>query len=107
MTGKKDFLDDMARLAGGAASLVNTMRRQMRNDLHDRVNAMASRMDMAERTELEHLRAMVAKYRAEQESMKSRIAALEKRLAPEAGKDVAKKAPDRKKPGKTTGTKRG
>lgn len=71
------LLDDLAKVAGGAASLFSTVRRQVQSDLRERVDSYADRMDMAPRTEVERLQALVAKLRTEQETLKQRIAALE------------------------------
>ena len=100
------ILDDIARVAGGAASLVSTVRRQVQSDLKGRVDSVADRMDLAPKAELERLQEMIAGFRAEQEIIKKRIHDLEilvkgkpaapaqKSTAAKAGKAKAK--PQRK-----------
>jgi len=71
------LLDDIARVAGGAVSLISTVRKQVESDLRGRVDYYADRMDLAPRVEIERLQAQVAAFRAEQEGLKRRIADLE------------------------------
>lgn len=77
MASDKNLFDDLARMAGGAASLASTIRRQIRSDLKERAYAYTSKMDLADRDEVERLQATIAKFRLEQEELKKRIAALE------------------------------
>lgn len=77
MTSDKNLFDDLARMAGGAASLLSTVRRQIRSDLKERAYAYTSKMDLADRDEVERLQATVSKFRLEQEELKKRIAELE------------------------------
>ncbi len=97
------ILDDLARVAGGAVSLVSTVRKQVQSDLRGRVDAVADRMDLAPKAEIERLQAMVAGFRAEQEILKKRISELEARVgvkvpAASAKKPAAKKAAVKAKP---------
>ena len=71
------ILDDLARVAGGAVSLVSSVRKQVQSDLQGRVDAVADRMDLAPKAEIERLQSMVAGFRAEQELLKKRIHDLE------------------------------
>ncbi len=93
MAADNRFFDDLARMAGGAASLVSTVRRQIRSDLKDRVGAYTSKMDLAGRDEIERLQAMVTKYRVEQDQMKRQIAELEAALGGKAKPAAPKKKP--------------
>ena len=71
------LLDDLARVAGGAASLISTVRRQVQSDLRGRVDAYADRMDLAPKAEIERLQALVSTFRTEQTALKERVAELE------------------------------
>lgn len=81
-------MDDLARMAGSAVSLLSTMRQQIKTDLRDKVDTYTNRMDIAHQEELERLQAQVSKYRLEQEQMKAEIAALKS-----GGKTSAKAKP--------------
>lgn len=83
------LFDDLARVAGGAVSLISTVRQQVKADLRGRVDGVADRMDLAARDEVERLQAQVAKFRIEQELLKTRIAELEAKVS---GKKTAPKA---------------
>jgi BMFP domain-containing protein YqiC len=72
------FLDDLARMAGGAASLAFTARQQIAGEIRLRVDDLAQRLDYVPREDHERLREMTEKLRLEQEEMKARLAALEK-----------------------------
>jgi BMFP domain-containing protein YqiC len=77
MPNDSKLLDDLARVAGGAASLISTVRRQIRSDLRGRMDSYTDRMDLASRSEIERLQALVASFRSEQEALKERITELE------------------------------
>ena len=72
---KSRLLDDLARMAGGAASLVSTMRRQASADIRERAKSFAP--DAPSNEDMNRLQALVSKYRLEQEQMKKRISDLE------------------------------
>lgn len=101
MASDNRLFDDLARMAGGAASLISTVRRQVSSDLRERAHSYSSRMDIASQDEVERLQAAVSKFRVEQEQMKKRIADLEALLAGKANIKAASKAPAKKKPAKT------
>ncbi len=71
------LLDDLARVAGGAASLISTVRKQVQSDLRGRVDAYADRMDLAPKAEIERLQALVSTFRTDQTALKERVAELE------------------------------
>lgn len=81
MASDNRFLDDLARMAGGAVSLLSTVRRQIRSDLKERMESYTTRMDLAARDEVERLQASVSKFRMEQDQMKKKISDLEASLA--------------------------
>lgn len=102
MASDNRLFDDLARMAGGAASLISTVRRQVSSDLRERAHSYSSRMDIASQDEVERLQAAVSKFRVEQEQMKKRIADLESLLAGKASGKTAAKAPAKKKPAAKT-----
>ena len=77
MPNDSKLLDDLARVAGGAVSLISTVRKQVQADLRGRVDSYADRMDLAPKAEIERLQALVASFRSEQENLKKRITELE------------------------------
>lgn len=101
MASDNRLFDDLARMAGGAASLISTVRRQVSSDLRERAHSYSSRMDIASQDEVERLQAAVSKFRVEQEQMKKRISDLEALLGGKATSKAAAKAPAKKKPAKT------
>ncbi len=103
MAADNRFLDDLARMAGGAASLLSTVRRQIKSDLRERVESYTSRMDLAARDEVERLQATVSKFRMEQDQMKKKIADLETALG---GKGAAKAKPANQNATKKTASKK-
>ncbi len=80
MASDNRLFDDLARMAGGAASLISTVRRQVGSDLKERAQSYTSRMDLATRDEIERLQATISKFRIEQEQLKSRVTELEAAL---------------------------
>ncbi len=77
MASDNRLFDDLARMAGGAASLISTVRRQVGSDIKERAQSYTARMDLATRDEIERLQATISKFRSEQEQLKARVAELE------------------------------
>lgn len=75
------FLDDLAKLSGGALGAVVGLRREIETFIHDRMEAFLGRMDLVTREEFDAVRAMAEKVRDEQEELKARLAQLEAKLA--------------------------
>lgn len=71
------FLNDLAKLASGAAGGLNGMRQEIEAGLKARVERIAAEMDLVSREEFEVVREMAQKARLENEELKARIAALE------------------------------
>lgn len=93
MASESKLLDDIARVAGGAVSVLSSLRQQMRADLRDRMDNLGAQMDFAQRDEIDRLKLMLEKSRQEQDFLKQRIASLEEMLQPAApkSKKVARK----------------
>ncbi len=77
MINNKPLFDDLVRVAGGAISLMSTLRRQVESDMRERMAAHFERLDMVSRAEILHLQAQVDAVRAENQSLKSRLDALD------------------------------
>ncbi len=80
MFQKDKILDDVARMAGGAAGLFSDLGRSAKSDIRTRVEEIAGRLDLVPRDEFERLEAMLAKARAEQEELKKRVEILESQI---------------------------
>ncbi len=71
------LFDDLAKVAGGAVSLLSSVRKQIEADTMTHLNGFAGKLDLAERKELDRLLAIVGQLRLEQEQIKLRLDALE------------------------------
>ena len=78
MQSKDKVLDDIARMAGGAVSVMSGISKQMREEIRARVDEFATRLDLVPREDFERLEAMLAEARKEQTRLIKRIEALEK-----------------------------
>ncbi len=87
------LLDDIARVAGGAAGLLGSVRQQIAEEIKARIDDMADRMDLVPRADLQRVEAMVA-------ALQKRVDALEGKKA-SAAKKPAAKAPVKKTTKKT------
>jgi BMFP domain-containing protein YqiC len=79
MQSQNRFFDDMARVAGGAASAFSGVRDEIEARLRGQLERILAGMDLVSREEFEAVKAMAAKARAEQEDLQHRIAELEAR----------------------------
>src|SRR5215813_2731259 len=77
MQSQNRFFDDMARVAGGAASALSGVREEIEARLRGQLERILAGMDLVSREEFEAVKAMAAKARAEQEDLQRRIAELE------------------------------
>jgi len=89
------LLDDLARMAGGAAGALSGVRGEIEARLKQQFERILAEMDLVSREEFEAVKAMAARARAEQEMLEKRVAALEAALAGRAA--AAAKAPPRAK----------
>ena len=76
------FLDGMARVFTDAAGAAVSLRTEIDTFVKQRLERLVADMDFVPREEFEAVKAMVAKARAENESLSGRLAALE--AAPKA-----------------------
>lgn len=94
------ILDDLAKLATGAAGTLHGMKKEIEAAIRARVDRLASEMNMVPREEFEVVRDMARKARQENEELKKRIEKLEGR-APAGSKPGGKPVKAaRKKTGK-------
>jgi BMFP domain-containing protein YqiC len=76
------FFEDMARLASGAAGSFMDMKREFDAMVANQLEKLLQRMNLVTREEFDTAQQMLAKARMEQEEIKKRLAALEKRQNP-------------------------
>jgi BMFP domain-containing protein YqiC len=88
------LLDDLARMASGAAGALSGVRGELEARMKQQFERILADMDVVPRDEFEAVKAMAAKARLEQEALEKRVAALEAALA---GKKSAARAPKAKK----------
>ena len=79
-TGKR-VLDDLARMASGAAGAAGAVRDEMEAMVRDRLQQLLDSMDLVRREDFEAVQEMAQNARMEQERLEARVAALEARLA--------------------------
>ncbi len=94
MQTQNRLLDDLARVAGGALSMLAGIKDEIEALLRQQVERLLGDMELVNREEFEAVKAMAAKARAEQEALVARIRKLEAELA--GRKRAAAKAPARK-----------
>ncbi len=91
MQTRNRVLDDIARVAGGAASVLAGIKEEIEALAKARAERLLAAMDLVTRDEFEAVRAMAQKARAEQEKLGKRIAALETKTAGRRGKKPARR----------------
>lgn len=64
------IFDDLARMAGGAAGMLDSLRQQIKADIKARVEEMADDMDLVPREDFERLEAQVAKLQMALDALK-------------------------------------
>jgi BMFP domain-containing protein YqiC len=75
------FLDDLARVIGGAVSAAAGVREEVEAKVRHQLDGVFSRMDLVTREEFEVVRDMAALARQENERLAARLGELEARLA--------------------------
>ena len=71
------FFDDLSKLMTDAAGLAEGARREIDTALRSQLERLLAGMDVVSREEFEAAREMTARARAENESLRERVAALE------------------------------
>lgn len=85
------LFDDLARLATGALGTAQGVKTEWENLFHQRMERFISEMDLVPREEFDAVKAMATLAREENDALKERLAALEKKL-----EDLAKPTRTRK-----------
>ena len=93
MQTRSRLLDDLARLANGAAGVASGMREEIEALVQQRLERGLAELDLVRREEFEATEAVAIRAREEQEALEKRVAHLEKKLAASKRKPAAKKAP--------------
>lgn len=96
-TGSR-LLDDLAKVASGAASTLVGVKQELDALIMQRVERLVASLDLVTRDEFEAVRATAANARAQQELLEERIARLEAMLGSGVGQgdgSEAGAAPDR------------
>lgn len=71
------FLDDLAKLASGAAGTLHGLRTEVEGMIRQRMERWAADLDLISREEFEAVKAMAAEARRENEDLRQRLQALE------------------------------
>jgi BMFP domain-containing protein YqiC len=81
MQTRNPILDDLAKVATGAASAFSGLRGEIESRVRDQLAKLLDGMHLPSREEFEVVKAMAAKAREENEDLRARITELEARLA--------------------------
>lgn len=71
------LLDDLAKMASGAASTLVGVKQELDALIKQRIERLVANLDLVSRDEFEAVRAMAANARAEQQRLDERLARLE------------------------------
>jgi BMFP domain-containing protein YqiC len=95
------LLDDLAKVANGAASTLTGMKSEVETVIRQQLQRLLNDADLISREEFDAIKAVATKARAEQEKLELRIKNLEAKLggkkAPAKAKTTAKKTKPAKK----------
>ena len=97
MSVSRRLLDDVAKVATGAAGVAQAAGREAEMLLRHRLERVLDQMELVSREEFDAVKAMAAEARAENERLAGRLAALEAAAAPPrapARPRAARKRPD-------------
>lgn len=75
------LFDDLARVASGALHTLGGLREEIEMRVRERLERLATEMNLVTREEFEAVRAMARKAREEQEALAARVAVLESEIA--------------------------
>ena len=92
MQSQNRFFEDLARLATGAAGTMAGIGREMESAMRQMVERFVGGLDLVSRDEFEAVKTMAANARAEVESLRARLDAMESRATAPAS-DVAELDP--------------
>lgn len=80
MQTQNPFLDDLARMAGGALGALSGLKAEIEALVRQQFERFMAGADMVPRDEFEAVRALAIKARSEQEDLEVRVAALEAKI---------------------------
>ena len=80
------LFDDLGRLMTDAAGLADGLRREVETVARSQMERMVATMDLAREEDVDVLRDMIAKERADKETLEARVSALEEAVAKLSGK---------------------
>lgn len=86
MVSRDKLLDDLARLAGGAATLLGEAGKQANENFRSRIDSFAQGIDLVPRADFERLEVMLESALAEIKILKARIDTLEGVKSPQKPK---------------------
>ncbi|MBC8339244.1 MAG: accessory factor UbiK family protein [Rhodospirillales bacterium] len=102
MQTRAKIFDDLAKVAGGAASTLSGLKGEVENLVRHQIERLLRDADMVPRDEFDAVKAVAAKARTEQEALEKRVRELEKKLGIKAPvKAKAKVKPQAKTKAKT------
>ena len=87
------LLDDLARVATGAAGALSGVRQEIEQIVRTRMERFLADLDLVTREEFEAVEAIASKARSEQEKLEERVAALEAQLKKAPPKKAARRKP--------------
>ena len=90
MQTQNKLFDDLARVANGAVSTVMSMKDEIDALVRQRLERYMGEADLVSREEFDAVKAMAVKAREENEALKARLDALEKKSAKPAKKSASK-----------------
>lgn len=96
MQTENRFLDDLARVAGGAFGTLAGLRNEIEDLIRQRFERLLADMDLVPREEFDAVKAVAEKARLEQEQLEKRVATLEKALAGSGPKTASRAKPKSK-----------
>lgn len=82
MQSEKTLIDDLARLATGAAGMLGDMKTEVETRVREQIERIVARMNLPTREELDAVKALAAAARAEADVLAKRVAELEAAAAP-------------------------
>ncbi len=97
MQTRNRLLDDLARVAGGAAGVAAGLKDEVESRLRQQFERLLDGLELVDRDEFEAVKAMAAEARAENERLSKRLAKLEP--APAKAKPTRRKAAKKNSPG--------
>ncbi len=100
------ILDDLARVASGAASAIAGLRGEIETVVRHQMERLLADLDMVPRDEFEAVKAMAAKARAEQEKLTRQVARLEALVKKTPKSQAAKAKAAKTKAAKKTARKK-